>query len=135
MMLRICLAVLLVFGLSGCATMQRSATNVSSLEMRVNDLEKRLQEKDDEIRGLEVKLEQARKTTETTSPAKPDVAKVTKKEIQAALKNAGFYNGPIDGKFGRLTAEAVKEFQKANGLKEDGRVGQQTWAKLSQHLE
>lgn len=35
-----------------------------------------------------------------------------------------------DGIFGKLTEEAVKEFQRANGLKPDGIVGEQTWAKV-----
>ena len=36
----------------------------------------------------------------------------------------------IDGDFGRKTEEAVKKFQKANGLVEDGVVGPMTWEKL-----
>src|SRR5574344_2434615 len=35
-----------------------------------------------------------------------------------------------DGKFGPLTEEAVKEFQKAHGLGADGIVGEKTWAAL-----
>lgn len=35
-----------------------------------------------------------------------------------------------DGIFGPLTEEAVKEFQKSNGLTIDGIVGAKTWAKL-----
>lgn len=35
-----------------------------------------------------------------------------------------------DGIFGPLTKEAVKEFQKSNGLTVDGIVGAKTWAKL-----
>lgn len=35
-----------------------------------------------------------------------------------------------DGKFGPLTEEAVKEFQKAHGLVADGIVGEKTWAAL-----
>jgi peptidoglycan hydrolase-like protein with peptidoglycan-binding domain len=55
-------------------------------------------------------------------------------EIQTALKNAGFYTGNIDGKIGPKTKVAIEEFQKANGLKADGKVGTKTWALLSQHL-
>ena len=36
-----------------------------------------------------------------------------------------------DGIFGKLTEEAVKEFQRANGLRADGIVGDQTWAKIN----
>lgn len=35
-----------------------------------------------------------------------------------------------DGIFGPLTEEVVKEFQKANGLKVDGIVGDVTWSKI-----
>ena len=35
-----------------------------------------------------------------------------------------------DGKFGPLTEEAVKEFQKAHGLVADGIVGEKTWTAL-----
>ena len=35
-----------------------------------------------------------------------------------------------DGIFGAITEEAVKAFQKANGLTPDGIVGEKTWAKL-----
>jgi len=35
-----------------------------------------------------------------------------------------------DGIFGRITEEAVKDFQKKNGLKADGVVGDLTWAKI-----
>ncbi len=35
-----------------------------------------------------------------------------------------------DGIFGPLTEEVVKEFQKANGLKVDGIVGDATWSKI-----
>lgn len=52
------------------------------------------------------------------------------REVQQALKNAGFYQGSVDGKMGALTKEAVKEFQRVHGLTDDGVVGRQTWAKL-----
>jgi len=53
------------------------------------------------------------------------------KQIQRALKNAGYYDGPIDGKIGPKTKQAILKFQKANGLKIDGIVGKMTSAALS----
>jgi peptidoglycan hydrolase-like protein with peptidoglycan-binding domain len=60
--------------------------------------------------------------------------KPTTQEIQTALKNAGFYKGAVDGKSGPMTKKAIEEFQKANALKVDGKVGTKTWAVLSKHL-
>lgn len=51
--------------------------------------------------------------------------------LQQMLKLAGFDPGEIDGKFGKRTRAAVKEFQKANGLKVDGKVGVRTLGKLN----
>lgn len=61
-----------------------------------------------------------------TSSAKP-----TAKQIQQALRNAGLYQGEIDGKLGSQSRSAIREFQRANGLSVDGKVGKQTWGKLS----
>lgn len=55
--------------------------------------------------------------------------------IQKALKGAGYYQGAIDGKIGPETRDAVKAFQKENGLEADGVVGRQTWGKLESFLE
>ena len=52
------------------------------------------------------------------------------RQIQKALYGAGFPTGCIDGIFGVLMEEAVKEFQAKNGLKVDGIVGAATLAKL-----
>ncbi len=55
-------------------------------------------------------------------------------EIQKALKNLGLYEGEIDGKIGPRTKEAIREFQKKNNLKPDGKVGAQTWPLLKKAL-
>lgn len=57
------------------------------------------------------------------------------KEIQTALKNAGFDPGAIDGKIGPMTRQAVKEFQRTKGLKVDGVVGKKTWGELEKYLK
>lgn len=48
------------------------------------------------------------------------------KQIQAALKKGGFYEGEVDGRLGLQTKRAIKEFQKSKGLNPDGVVGQKT---------
>jgi N-acetylmuramoyl-L-alanine amidase len=52
------------------------------------------------------------------------------KEIQRALKAAGFSPGPIDGDFGSNTHTAVMAFQASRGLVADGEVGPQTAKRL-----
>ena len=61
--------------------------------------------------------------------------KPTATEIQNALKNAGYYAAAIDGNIGPLSKKAIEEFQKANGLQADGKVGPKTWAVLSTYLK
>lgn len=46
--------------------------------------------------------------------------------IQTKLKNWGYYDGAVDGIFGSGTAEAVRYFQRKNGLTADGIVGPAT---------
>ena len=50
----------------------------------------------------------------------------TVKTIQQKLKNWGYYKGSVDGIFGSKTKEAVKYFQRKNGLAVDGIVGNKT---------
>ena len=54
--------------------------------------------------------------------------------IQVALKNAGFYRGPVDGVMGPVTRKAVRSFQNKYELAADGKVGPQTWALLQPYL-
>ena len=79
--------------------------------------------------------------TTAVKPLEPETAYVaviqqgntgnTVKTIQQKLKNWGYYTGSVDGIFGSKTKEAVKYFQRKNGLKVDGIVGPNTL----KHLE
>jgi lysozyme len=53
--------------------------------------------------------------------AGPDVGKLIED-----LHELGFYNGALDDKFGHGTEAAVLEFQRANGMKADGKAGPKT---------
>lgn len=48
------------------------------------------------------------------------------KAVQKRLKELGYLTGTADGVFGEKTEEAVKAFQKRNGLTADGVVGEST---------
>ena len=50
--------------------------------------------------------------------------------LQQKLKTLGFYSGSVDGSFGIATTNAVKSFQRANGLSVDGVAGGGTLNKL-----
>lgn len=52
------------------------------------------------------------------------------KEVQRRLKLWGYYNGSVDGVFGKGTRSAVIAFQKKNGLTADGVVGKSTYKAL-----
>ena len=54
--------------------------------------------------------------------------------VQKALKKAGLDPGPVDGKAGRRTNEAILEFQKNSGLKPDGKIGVKTLRGLAEYL-
>lgn len=47
--------------------------------------------------------------------------------LQAFLKSKGYYTGKVDGEAGNLTEKAIKAFQKAMGLSQDGICGTKTW--------
>lgn len=54
--------------------------------------------------------------------------------IQTKLKRWGYYNGNIDGIYGPQTREAVRYFQRKNGLAVDGIVGPNTARALGMTL-
>ena len=53
------------------------------------------------------------------------------KKLQKRLKELGYYKSWADGDYGNETYEAVKAFQKKNGLYVDGVAGSQTLKKLN----
>ncbi|MBD0266696.1 MAG: peptidoglycan-binding protein [Cyanobacteria bacterium Co-bin8] len=55
----------------------------------------------------------------------------TVQKLQQHLERLGHYAGPIDGRYGATTAEAVRDFQSQHGQVADGVVGADTWRTLS----
>ncbi|MDD3653265.1 MAG: spore cortex-lytic enzyme [Desulfotomaculaceae bacterium] len=50
--------------------------------------------------------------------------------VQQKLSQWGYYDGIVDGIFGGSTSQAVRKFQRSNGLAADGVVGKTTWDAL-----
>jgi len=144
----------LSFLLTGCSTV--SSKRLNNLETKVSTLEAKVDSFEQRQSAIESQTGEARQSlgylTGKVNSHGPSTVVVTgaqgnegylyksgrksltHKDIQFALKNAGFYNGPIDGKIGKQTKKAIREFQSANGLKADGIVGPKTRDLLLQYL-
>ncbi len=128
--------------MSGCAA-QRQASSLNRVQADLQMLDQRVSQLE---RGSVAQASSAAWPTEpSASTTASDIArgstapaialastvKPATKVVQQALKNAGVYQGAMDGKLGPQTRAAIRDFQRANGLSVDGKVGKQTWSKLS----
>ena len=55
--------------------------------------------------------------------------------LQRELADLNYYEGPIDGVAGPATVEAIKDFQRANGLAVDGVAGPATTALINRQMK
>lgn len=141
----IVLAGLLGLLAAGCATSLNakgqtdSPQKVSALESQVGVLNQRLEEMAHQQQALESEIRTLRGNRDSarlTPEASVKMAKsLSARQVQQALAKAGFYQGPVDGKTGPKTQEAVKAFQKSQGLHPDGVVGTKTAVALAKYLE
>lgn len=133
-------SVLIVLGfmalvlLPGCSTTK--STSCAALENRVQSLENKVQtlESGAPSSGGVTVTESANMALPQTAASGMSAETMTKKQVQEALKNAGYYDGNIDGKIGPKTKAALKEFQKDMGLKVDGVAGRNTKEKLLKYI-
>ena len=152
-----------VMALSGCIATKRSDVVQADSEMRIAQLERKVYEKDQQIEELQDQVQtlssdkqrsskSAAPRQETMKPAMPVVfnqssqeqlqeqqkllirVDVSPQDVQTALKNAGYYDGNIDGKIGPRSQKAIMDFQADHNLKSDGIIGKQTWMELQSYL-
>jgi len=145
--------------LTGCATTGKQPSSVSQLQIRVAQIESQLDAQDQDIAGIKSSVSEiarhiqqtSRASSSSTTPKVREQRTVSKatlsdkegilrvpvspKEVQKALKGAGYYLGAIDGKLGEGSQKAIKEFQVEHELVSDGIIGQQTWDQLKAYLE
>jgi hypothetical protein len=67
--------------------------------------------------------------TKTSKPSDPFT-----KNVQKALRKAGYDPGPIDGRMGAMTKRALERFQRAKKLKVTGSTTRATWRLLKRYL-
>jgi len=141
--------------LTGCATtatieQSNAEVQLQSRETKIADLTSSLEkERQEQQRLSEALLERDKKIKELTLLLQKEKNKMKTAEsgpskskgyyffviaMQAALRDAGFSLGLIDGKIGERTRAALKNFQKANSLPADGQIDKQTWQILRGYL-
>ena len=116
--------------LAGCVTTKSGSSG--SLESRVQALESKvgMLETDTSSSGSASILSGSEMIEKGVS-----ADTMSKKQIQKALKNAGYYDGVVDGKIGPKTRAAIMEFQNNMELKADGIAGRNTKEKLLKYLQ
>lgn len=149
--------VLLLSFVWGCSmAQQQQPSQTSHLQIKVLQLERKVKERDRQIEDLKYELDniqqQAKYSVEEeerqpfvevqkSESAQPSRSghyiriPIDPKTVQAALKNAGYYNGNIDGKIGTQSQKAIVQFQIDHELKNDGIVGKKTWSELKHYLD
>ena len=140
-----------LFALNGCASTsvnKKADLEMQGLKNQIALLEAQVQAKEAEITSLKTGTETAQSqggesaslSSAATALQSGNVqyAALSKKpglkQIQTALKKAGYDPGSMDGKMGKQTRQAIKAFQKANNLSSDGRVGKKTWQALAPYF-
>jgi len=154
--------VLIIFT-AGCATTTQPDT-LAQLRIQVAQLERKVSQRDSEVEMLLTRVDElslqlermgsvkqpfsfkeienqegVKRSSTKKSPLNQNKktirVNVSPREIQTALKNAGYYNGVIDGKIGSKSRQAIVEFQKDHELKSDGIIGKRTWDEMKNYLE
>lgn len=131
------MAIIFLFSVSGCATAgKKKDLEMQGLRSQILALESQLQNKEQEILILRDDLDRAMQ--ERAIPIQEEAVEAKSRpnvrQIQTALKNAGYDLGKIDGRMGKQTREAIRSFQRANNLVVDGKVGKKTWEILRGYL-
>jgi peptidoglycan hydrolase-like protein with peptidoglycan-binding domain len=77
------------------------------------------------------KTQQSQQSAENNQPISPNsLSRSEVKQVQQALDKDGFNAGTADGRWGRRTKDAVKQFQQSKQIQANGQLDQQTVADL-----
>ncbi len=123
---------------SGCATTRPRKAAQEDLPSQVQALQTEVRAKDQQIQDLQYQLDSQQQSLSGGSSFSSSggrsklirVSGVSVTDVQKALSRAGFDPGPVDGRMGKKTKSAIKQFQKRSNLQADGVVGEKTWSLL-----
>ena len=107
----------------------------ASIQETITQLQKKIQELNDQIRQLS--QQRSETVQELVRTLRQGVSGDDVKALQALLSvdPEVYPEGMITGYYGRLTAAAVKRFQKKHGFEQVGIVGPKTLKKLNEQLQ
>lgn len=135
---------------TGCTTKKRHERDIANLQSQIGGLQSEIARLDQQTQesGLALRAAREQGVTRGTGSASalaqagggsiyrtPSGFELPATAIQSALKKAGYYQGAVDGKVGSGTKQAIKNFQRDNGLTPDGVCGRQTWSRLQGFAE
>ena len=117
---------------SGAESSEESSSESSKEESSKEESSKDESSKEESSKEESSKAESSEESSEATledteglqAGLDNDYSKVI--EVQEKLAELGYLDNSYDGFFGDATEEAVKAFQKANGIKDNGVVGENT---------
>ena len=130
----------MAFGVTGCASKSNLQRDVASLQSQMAVVADELARLDQGLQDTKAGQGGASGVASRSAASRgpvyrtPSGFELPSISIQQALKNAGYYRGTVDGKIGSATQEAIRAFQKDNGLESDGVVGRTTWDRLKVYL-
>lgn len=124
---------------TGCVSKGRHQSEVSDLQGQLTQTQAALRAQEEKNKALETQISGTRPAVpvepyQGSSYRTPSGFELPAADIQKGLKSAGYYSGAINGKIGPDSREALRNFQRDNGLKPDGVCGHQTWNKLKTYL-
>ena len=130
---------------TGCASKKRHERDITNFQNQIGSLQSDVARLDQAVKETETAVKSAHGAGTTQGVGSgsalgqftqgaiyrtPTGFELPAMAIQQALKKAGYYQGSLDGKIGSKTKQALRSFQKDNGLEPDGVCGRQTWTKL-----
>lgn len=139
-----------VFFLTGCAASPRRTLDaeIKDLRRQVNSLSVLNQQKDEQIKEKERLASSLGEALDKEAKERAKLAQqldvltgkynatphASIKQIQVALRNAGYDPGTTDGLMGSRSRKAIRDFQKDNGLDITGKIDKAAWEKLKIYL-